>query len=285
MRIAGLLVLSATLLASSTLSAKPKSLISMPFVGNWEVNYDDNSCHLYARFGSKPDEIVLKLTRYQPGDPFDLNLFGKPFISGTRDVDVTLDFGVPGGPVKRAALAGHAGKLPFLLVGFHRIDGRFPDDGSALPPVTAEQEAAAKSLTIGYHGKLYRLETGRLDRPLAKLRECQTDLVKFWGFDPTVQAQLSRPATPVGNPGNWAGSNDFPKAALANGQSGRVKFRLDVNEAGAVTNCVVLEQTRPTEFAKTSCQILVRRGKFTPALDKDGKPVRSFWVSSIVWLA
>lgn len=285
MRTTGLLVLSASLLASSTLSARPKPVISMPFVGSWEVNYDDNACHLYARFGDKPDEIVLKLTRYQPGDPFDLNLFGKPFASNTRDVDVTLDFGMSGGPVKREALAGHSGKLPFLLVGSHRIDGRFADDGRTLPAITAEQEAAAKSLTIGYHGKQYRLETARLDRPLAKLRECQTDLVKFWGFDPDVQAKLTRPATPVGSPGRWAGSGDFPKAALANGQSGRVKFRLDVDESGAVTNCVVLEQTKPTEFARISCQILVKRGKFTPALDKEGKPVRSFWVSSIVWLA
>ena len=285
MRLPITMLLVTALAAGSSLSAKAKPVVSLPFSGKWEVNYDVNSCHLLARFGDAQGGIVLKLTRYQPGDPFELSLFGKPLIASGRDVDVTLDFGVSGGPVKRQALAGHAGKLPFLLVGYHRIDGRYSDEASAFPAVTPGQEAAATALTFGYRGKQYRLETGRLDRPLAKLRECQTDLVKYWGFDPTVQAQLSRPATPVGNPGNWAGSNDFPQPALVNGRSGRVKFRLDVDEAGVVTNCAVLEQTSPTEFAKTSCKILVKRGRFEPALDKDGKPVRSFWVSSIVWLA
>ena len=285
MRVFGLLVLSASLLASSTLSAKPAPVVSLSFNGKWEVNYDTNSCHLLARFGSEKDGIVMRLTRFEPGDFFDLMFYGKPLNASGRDVKVTVDFGVSGEPIKRDGLAGHAGRLPFVMAGRMRIDGRDGNTETVMAaPVTREQEAAATALTIGYGGKLYRLETGRLDRPLAKLRECQTDLIKYWGYDPVVQAQLTRAPVPIGSPGRWAGPMDFPREALGNGSNGRVKFRLDIDATGAAKSCAVLEQTKPVEFGKVTCDILVRRGKFEPALDKDGKPVGSFWISSVVWL-
>ncbi len=285
MRQLGIAILTAGLVSTATVAAKPRPLVTLTRTGAWVVNYDDNACHLLGQFGDLEDGVVIRMTRYQPGDPFDLTLYGKPFDVRTLQVKVSLDFGVSDGPIERTGLAGKAGTRPMVLAGGMRIDGKAASDpDNALPPVDPSRERAAATLVVGFGGSDYRLETGPLDLPLAKLRECQTDLVKFWGYDPAVQAQLSRPAKPATSPARWATSSDFPRAALESGRSGVVKFRLDIDETGKVTKCAVLAQTSPTDFAKTSCDILVRRGKFQPALDKDGQPVRSFWVSSIRWM-
>lgn len=284
MRLPMTLLLIAALAGSAAAQAKPKPVISLPFADKWVVNYDDNSCHLLAQFGDAKDGIAMKLTRFAPSDFFDLTLFGTPLRVSGRMVDVTLDFGLAGKPIEREALVGSTGELPLLIASGLRIDGRYTDENGTPPPVTPQQEATASALTIGFKGKSYRLETGKLDRPLAALRLCQTDLLKTWGYDPEVQATLTREPRPVGNPGSWARFDDYPMAALLKGRSGLVKFRLDVDETGAVKGCTVLERTNPIEFAKTTCAILLKRGRFEPALDKDGKPVRSFWVSSVRWM-
>jgi Gram-negative bacterial TonB protein C-terminal len=259
--------------------------VELPRKGPWQVNYDDNACHLLGQFGEGDSAIAIKLTRYQPDDHFDLMLYGKPLSASGLNAEVQLSLGSSKRPLKLKALAGHAGELPFLMIGGLWIADEVQNDSAAPALLSPPQPTDADSLVIQYGGKRYRLATGSLDKPFAALRTCQTDLVKFWGYDPDVQASLSKGPTPIGNPGRWASWTDFPSRALENRRSGRVKFRLDIDEAGKVTGCHVLEQTNPAEFGVLSCQILTKRGRFKPALDKDGKPVRSFWVSSVTWLA
>jgi hypothetical protein len=259
--------------------------VELAQTGPWQVNYDDNACHLLGQFGTDTAAIVTRMTRYQPGDSFDLTLYGHPLKTLGLNAALTIDFGLADKPFERSGLAGTVRELPMILAGGMRLDGRYGDGEEELPPLTPAQEAQARALTIGLRGKQYRLMTGPLDKPLAALRTCQTDLVKHWGYDPEVQASLTRKPKPKGNPGTWARPGDFPSGPLSNGRSGRVKIRLDVDPAGGVTGCNVLAQTIPTDFGVTTCRILARRGRFDPALDKDGKPVRSFWVSSVTWIS
>ena len=110
------------------------------------------------------------------------------------------------------------------------------------------------------------------------------DLVRTWGLDPTVQASLSRRATPLRSPGEWLRSADYPGPMMFKGNQALVQFRLEVDELGAVTNCHIQGHTKPEGFADLTCKLIIKRAKFQPALDAAGKPAKSYYVNRVHWL-
>ena len=57
------------------------------------------------------------------------------------------------------------------------------------------------------------------------------------------------------------------------------------DETGKPLGCRVLFRTNPDEFADRSCKALLQRAKFNPARDAQGKPVKSFYINTIRWMA
>lgn len=287
------LLVPAFALAAGPALAAEKPPVSLPKVGKWEINYDEDSCSLFAKFGAGDDTAILSLTQTSPGDWLEMKVFGKMLKYGGIEMPVEVAFGSQAKPYKRTAIAVTAGgkeKLPAMIVQGLRIDGwDFSAKSSgpvAAPKVTPEVAAGVGSITFrAAGGKRYRLETGSLAAPMAAMRTCTTDLLQHWGFDPAVHAGLSKPTTPINNPASWLGTGDFPNKALMRGSNGLVRFRLDVEADGKVSRCRVLYRTNPDEFADLSCKLLLQRAKMAPALDASGKPVRSFYVSQVRWQA
>jgi hypothetical protein len=111
-------------------------------------------------------------------------------------------------------------------------------------------------------------------------------MVTSWGHDASQHAALSRRAVPVGSPGNWLVSTDYPLAQAVRGLSSLVDFRLDVDEKGLVTGCHVQEKTLDSAaFGKVACQMISKRARFAPALDAQGKPARDYYMNSVNWVA
>ena len=127
----------------------------------------------------------------------------------------------------------------------------------------------------------YRLELRSMGAPMAALRTCMDNLLTHWGYDPAVVASLSRGVTPIGSPGNWITSADYPSKSLMQGHNGIVQFRLDVDEAGKILGCHILARTNPDEFADVSCRAVSRRAKLQPALDATGRPVKGFYITKV----
>ncbi len=265
--------------------------VSLVKAGKWEMNYDVDSCHLVATFGTGDGAISINMTRVGPSDGFDLTLYGKPLATDVLQRDVEIAFGDQQGFIKRSALAGSAQiprKVPLLMISNLRIDGKdyLSKDKPTDSRVTPEQEAATQSITLKLSSRRqYRLETGPLGTVFKAMRQCTTNLVKSWGYDPDVQANLTKDAEPTGTPERWFTSADYPSGALQNGQSGSLTFRLDVNETGKVDGCHVLYRTDPDEFAALTCKLLLKRATMSAALDSQGHPVKSFYLRKITWLA
>lgn len=264
--------------------------VSLSRVSSWEVNYDVDSCHLRAIFGTGNEKILMDLTRVRPSDTFDLTLYGKKLASSQLQVDVWFAFGNFQRLQQMSALSGasNAGeKLPLLLMPGLRVDNRFgyaPVTGT-WPKITPGDESAATSLTIKLSSsKPYRLETGSLAAPFGALRQCTDDLVKSWGYDPTVLAKMTKAPEAVGANPSWLTSNDYPTGALKRGQSGRLIVRLDVDATGKAQGCRVLYRVASDEFANLTCKLILKRAKFTPALDEFGKPIKSYYIRTINWL-
>ena len=289
-----LLLASIAVAASPIQAAKPLVPIPLAHVGPWEVNYDDDSCHLIGAFGSGDDRIIVRFTKFQPSDGFALALIGKPMRTSSASSRVKLDFGPQVDPQEHDSFNGTMGTTPAaFLLGLTLIDrpklakaATLADALKALEPtnITPEQEALVRDLTIlTGNRKSYRLALGSMAAPMRTLRGCTTDLVKHWGLDPTEQASLARRPTPISNPGSWMNSGNYPSAMLRIGGNGMVQFRLDISETGSIAACHIQSRTNPDAFADLSCKLISKRGRFTPALDRNGKPVKSYFVSSVRW--
>lgn len=278
------------MISSGSLLSAEKPPVSLAKTTKWEVNYDVDSCHLFGRFGAARDETILAITQTSPGDMFRVELFSKALASRDILVPVKISFDPQSNPITRMGVTMVTGKdkLPLVLLDDLRLDGwdTHKNSDQTPPAVSADRAAQVTSITFKFpNAKAYRLETGSLAGPMKAMRTCTEDLVTSWGFDPVVQASLSRKAIPTSNPGNWIQSEDFPQKALWAGHNGLIHFRLDVDEAGKVFRCRVLFRTAPDDFADRSCLILSQRAKFSPALDTKGSPVKSYYIGRIRWQA
>ena len=92
-----------------------------------------------------------------------------------------------------------------------------------------------------------------------------------------------RPATPRGNPGNWASTHDYPSRALREEHEGVTRFRLIVSADGRTSHCEVRESSGSLMLDQATCSIIRRRARFNPAIDRAGAAVEGSWSSSVRW--
>lgn len=295
MRVFTSAIMLSLLAAQVPAAAANKAPLSLPATSKWEMNYDEDSCHLFRLFGSGEQSTLLALTREGPSDWLQMTVVSKQVKYNGISVPVEVALSGQAEPYRLAGVAltsteKDGSKRPVIKVDGLRLDGwRWPRDNAAMvsPPATTPQaEAAVTALTIKVPGKQpIRLETGSLGEPMKAMRACTDDLLEHWGYDPKVHATMSKRTAPIGNMSRWLRSEDYPNAALMEGHNGMVRFRLDVGPDGAVTGCRVLYRTNPDDFADLSCKLLLQRALMTPALDAAGAPVKDYFVSQIRWVA
>lgn len=95
-------------------------------------------------------------------------------------------------------------------------------------------------------------------------------------------AELPQPK-PIGSPGDWFPPESYPSAAKVAGQEGRTEFALDVDAAGRIMTCNIVQSSGSELLDSTTCSQLILNGRFEPARDASGKPVASKWHSAMRW--
>ncbi len=260
-------------------------------IDKWVLSYADDSCRLARAFGTKDDKVVLVLDQFMPAGRLDLSLIGKRIgrYSDNR-ISLSATFG-PGLPVAepRDAMTGTVGpdKTTILMIGSRDLLNRPAVKGASdeIFLTTIEQEAAVTELRIVARTLRLTLHTGSMAQPLGAMRSCISDLVKTWGLDPAQQETLSKRPVPIVSPDKWLKSADYPKGPLAIGASAIVHFRIMVSADGLPTKCAIQQATLSPEFTKLTCDLLIQRARFNPALDGEGKPVASFYTNWVRWMA
>lgn len=91
-------------------------------------------------------------------------------------------------------------------------------------------------------------------------------------------------ATPKGNPGNWATSNDYPSRALREEREGTTGFRVTVGPDGKVTDCQITRSSGSPDLDEATCSNVRRRARFAPATDGEGNPTTGSYSNSIRWV-
>lgn len=77
---------------------------------------------------------------------------------------------------------------------------------------------------------------------------------------------------------------NYPKESLKAGEQGRVGFTVEVTEAGRGTNCKVTESSGYPRLDKATCEQVEAYGRFRPAEDANGKPIRGSYSGHVNWV-
>lgn len=91
-------------------------------------------------------------------------------------------------------------------------------------------------------------------------------------------------AVPISNPGRWAGTADYPAAALREMQQGTTAFKLKIDPQGRVTDCAVTASSGSPALDEATCRLVTQRATFHPALDAKGKPAIGAYQNRVRWI-
>ena len=90
-------------------------------------------------------------------------------------------------------------------------------------------------------------------------------------------------ASPKGNPGSWATTDDYPSRALREEKEGVTRFTVQVSPEGRVTSCSVTGSSGTPELDDAACRAITRRARFNPATNGEGQPVAGTYSNSVRW--
>lgn len=96
-------------------------------------------------------------------------------------------------------------------------------------------------------------------------------------------ASLARPATLIGGSRTLALMDDYPSSALRNEEQGVVVAQWTIGADGIVRDCRITLSSGYSSLDHATCQSILKRARYTPAIDKDGKPIASINAARFVW--
>ena len=100
---------------------------------------------------------------------------------------------------------------------------------------------------------------------------------------PPPPAGPTKGATPRGNPGSWATTNDYPSRALREEREGTTGFRVTVGPDGRVTDCQITSSSGHADLDQATCDNVRRRARFTPAVE-NGQPTSGSYSNRVRWV-
>ncbi|CAM3145264.1 Protein TonB [Sphingomonas antarctica] len=90
-------------------------------------------------------------------------------------------------------------------------------------------------------------------------------------------------AQPRGSPQDWATTDDYPPGAARAEAQGTTGFSVVVGPDGRVQSCSVTVSSGNSELDTTTCRLITRRARFSPAKDTSGQAIGGSFSSRIRW--
>ena len=275
------------LIAAQSANAAPKVQTFSPS-SPINVDYADDSCALRREFTSGDDKVLLELRQFAPGDKFHATVASTSFRPGLQPLKVRI---LPDAKAHDAA-SSSALNYPNRLFGYSWTDSFMPlEKGSdklqvigSIPDRTAREKAIQGiELSAGLTRTIV-LMTGEMNRPMDVMRKCMDELLTHWGINAVANRTLSRRAE-AKDQQEWARiiQDKYPGKMLALEMSGIVRVRVMVGPDGLPTSCHMQVRSQDPSFEKTACTGLMKVSRFIPALDAAGKPIASYYVTSIFY--
>ena len=100
---------------------------------------------------------------------------------------------------------------------------------------------------------------------------------------PPPRAAIVRPPQPRTPLQQLISADDYPASALRIGAQGSVGFILDVGPDGRVHGCTITRSSGSSALDSSTCAIMRRRARFTPAIDSNGMPAAGRVTGQAEW--
>ena len=238
----------------------------------WVVDYGQDECFLDRNYGSEKQPLILAFYRV-PMDGFvTVSLVTRKDSGRSRTGKAKIAVG--------AASPNDVTYRAYPVVGSDlRYFKAYVENGVS----TIGNAAGTSTISIYAPGEVSHLfSVAGITAALHALDECVLDLGKTWGVPIEQQKRVKEPAKPLQQ--SIISPDDYPASALDENVSGRAQVRMWVDESGKPLECTPLKSSGSPLFGATTCKLLMRRAAFRPAIDVDGKPVRSIYVFTVDWL-
>jgi TonB family protein len=234
------------------------------------VNFDDEQCLASQEFGPTEKPITLAIRPAINGESYELLLARtQPGPKYAVQKQGSVDFG--------------SGRIKAWVLNYGGKGSKGDIHQFRIPAANMAQAHTASSVTLrlsGVQDQSFALTS--MPAVMKGLADCTADLRQHWnvgGQNDGRIASLSR-----GDVRGLFKPEDYPAEAQTRGQGGDSQFMLLIDEKGVVAGCHVLKASGIPAIDAMGCKVIRDRARFTPALDSDGKPVRSTAVTPpIVW--
>jgi hypothetical protein len=117
---------------------------------------------------------------------------------------------------------------------------------------------------------------------LSQLQTCEDSRLTEWGVSPMVFADVAKLPEPIDKAG-WLTASDYPLGGLSPRSSGLVVAKLMVGRDGRVSDCTAAVSSGDGSLDARTCSILLRRGRYAPAVDNKGHAEAVSVVEAIRW--
>ena len=263
----------------------------------WAIDYADDSCALRRAFTSGEKKLELEMRQFQPGGDLTILVSGPEMRFAAEEALIRFgpdDDYIPKANAFRANLSNGWDGITFR-------DGLVPSsDVSMVEDRRADNTSydywdehdlktrfrAIDNLSIkGALARPISLELGSMLKPEIALEKCISELLTHWGIDAEAHRTLSREVK-ILDPMKLAIKlqRNYPRNMLVKAKSGVVRVRVNVDETGKPSACQVQVASQNREFEETYCKLIMKAARFDPALDKDGKPIASYWINRVTFL-
>jgi hypothetical protein len=255
----------------------------------WTLDYADDSCALRRMFGPSEDQVFLEFRRFGPGAAMYV-LVSSRRSKARKPPRFRYRFGETGEWRDAYGLAVSGDGFSGVIFNTWLVQFDEPEDPvereayyRTIDVEALEKQQAAAVDTVALRGAFRRdlkLELGSLAAPMQALNECVDELITHWNIDIEAHKTLTRRPVPI-DMAAAARMIDYPPKMLRQNMPGLVHIRLAIDERGRITGCHIQMPLSDPEFEETSCADIQHAFEFEPALDKDGKPIASYWLTSV----
>lgn len=234
--------------------------------GRWAVEYAEEYCVLSQEGVAGEPSIAI---RTRPMDEqHDLMFAVAPAARTAISFKGSLDGELPGTPERWIGIVQKTATAK-----------RWIKSSISADELASSARAGAVRLT-GEKGFAIRAGLPIIDRAMAALRLCEADLAKRWGVDPAEMMQWAHPARSEGDLRELFWSNDKSRVAVFDNKG--VRALLEIDAAGKVTDCTILQSSKVAWADRKICDGLKTRAVFRPAIDHAGNAVRSKLVTPMI---
>lgn len=241
--------------------------------GKWVVDFADSQCFLSRDYGTREEPLLLAFEPYAMGDALRLVILKSGRSAEFVSKPAKLTFGAASQAINTESSAYELSTKKLTRINFTVKRDQF------------DQLRSANTLGVSVPGTFDRtFALSQFAPALEILEECRRDLVESWGIPREAQARFKNPAEPdATDVGALFSPDDYPTEALQQGASGRVIARILISESGRVAACDVIVSSGNEALDEKTCQVIRRRGRYKPARDVDGKPIKSFDIANVSW--